>query len=108
MNNIWLLGKQIHQNQLMMMSSMYTVMNELILPVCGKSIEILNTITTKLKARIKSIKLDDVSSLLDKQVSYINVKCNEFIRHHEQLKTLSSEQSEAMELIETILNQRDE
>jgi hypothetical protein len=64
--------------------------------MCGKSTEILQLVNTKLKLRVRNIELDDVTELINNQVSYINEAYKEFERHQEELKTISSKQMEAM------------
>jgi hypothetical protein len=67
--------------------------------MCGKSTEILQLVNTKLKLRVRNIELDDVTELINNQVSYINEAYKEFERHQEELKTISSKQMEAMVII---------
>ncbi len=68
----------------------------MVFQMCGKSTEILQLVNTKLKLRVRNIELDDVTELINNQVSYINEAYKEFERHQEELKTISSKQMEAM------------
>jgi len=72
MNQAWLLIKQMQQTQEMMMSSMSKALTQVMFPMCGKSTEILQLVITKLKTRVRNIELDDVTELLNNQVSHIN------------------------------------
>ncbi len=71
----------------------------MVFQMCGKSTEILQLVNTKLKLRVRNIELDDVTELINNQVSYINEAYKEFERHQEELKTISSKQMEAMVII---------
>jgi hypothetical protein len=96
MNQAWLLFKQIQQTQEMMVSSMSKALNQVVFPMCGKSIEILQLVTTKLKTRVRNLELDDITELINSQESYINDAYKEFDRHQAELKTISSKQNEAI------------
>jgi hypothetical protein len=99
MNQAWLLVKQVQQTQEMIVSSMSKALSQVVFQMCGKSTEILQLVNTKLKLRVRNIELDDVTELINNQVSYINEAYKEFERHQEELKTISSKQMEAMVII---------
>jgi len=75
---------------------MSKALSQVVFQMCGKSTEILQLVNTKLKLRVRNIELDDVTELINNQVSYINEAYKEFERHQEELKTISSKQMEAM------------
>ncbi|CAF3578927.1 unnamed protein product [Rotaria sp. Silwood1] len=95
-NQIFLLIKQVQQTQETIISSMSKVLNQVLVPVCSKSLENLQLVITKLKTRVRNIKLDDVSELINDQISCINEAYKEFDRHQEELKMISYKQNETM------------
>ncbi|CAF3320914.1 unnamed protein product [Rotaria sp. Silwood2] len=97
-NQTWLLFKPVQQTQEMMISSMSKVLNQAMFPLCSKSSEILQSVITKLKLRVRNIELDDVTELINNQISYINEAHKEFDRHQEELITISSKQNETMDM----------
>jgi prefoldin subunit 5 len=98
MNKVWRLVKQVQQTQEMTVCSMSEAMNQVMFPTCGKSTEILQLVIKKLQARVRNIELDDVTELINNQLSHINEAYKEFDRHQEELKTISSKQNEAVVL----------
>ncbi|CAF1235139.1 unnamed protein product [Rotaria sp. Silwood1] len=95
-NQVLLLVKQVQQTQETIISSMSKVLNQVIVPVCGKSLENLQLVITKLKTRVRNIELDEVHELINNQISCINEAYKEFDRHQEELKMISYKQNEAM------------
>ncbi|CAF2957415.1 unnamed protein product [Rotaria sp. Silwood2] len=95
-NQVLLLIKQVQQSQETMISSMSKVLNQVIVPVCGKSLETLQLVITRLKTRVRNIELDDVNELINNQISCINETYKEFDRHQGELKMISYKQNEAM------------
>ncbi|CAF5052216.1 unnamed protein product [Rotaria sp. Silwood1] len=93
-NQIFLLIKQVQQTQETIISSMSKVLNQVLVPVCSKSLENLQLVITKLKTRVRNIKLDDVSELINDQISCINEAYKEFDRHQEELKMISYKQNQ--------------
>ncbi|CAF1120850.1 unnamed protein product [Rotaria sp. Silwood1] len=95
-NQVLLLVKQVQQTQETTISTMSKVLNQVLVPVCSKSLENLELVITKLKTRVRNIELDDVIELINNQISYINEAYKEFDRHQEELKMISDKQNETM------------
>ncbi|CAF1306181.1 unnamed protein product [Rotaria sordida] len=97
-NQVLLLIKQVQQTQETIISSMNKVLKQVIVPVCGKTLEDLQLVITKLKSRVRNIELDDMNELINNQISHLNEVYNEFDRHQEELKSISYKQNEAIEI----------
>ncbi|CAF4010967.1 unnamed protein product [Rotaria sordida] len=74
------------------------LLKQVIVPVCGKTLEDLQLVITKLKSRVRNIELDDMNELINNQISHLNEVYNEFDRHQEELKSISYKQNEAIEI----------
>ncbi len=96
MNQAWILIKKMQQTQEMIVSSMSKVLNQVIFPMCSKFSEIIQLVITRLKTRIRNIEVDDITELINNQVSCTNDVYKEFDRHQEELRTISSKQNEAL------------
>ena len=94
MNRAWNLVKQVQQTHEMILYSTSKAMNQVMFPMCIKSTEILQSVVAKLKIRMRNIELDDVTELINIQVSYINENFKEFERHQDELKAIFSKRNE--------------
>lgn len=108
MNQAWSFVKQVQQTQELMVSSMNKALNQVILPVCGKSIDILQLVITKLKSRVRNIELNDVTEIINNQVSYRNEAYKEFGRHQEEFKTISFKQKDVFTASDSLFQQINE
>ncbi|CAF4306115.1 unnamed protein product [Rotaria sordida] len=77
---------------------MNKVLKQVVVPVCGKTLEDLQLVITKLKSRVRNIELDDMNELINNQISHLNEVYNEFDRHQEELKSICYKQNEAIEI----------
>ncbi len=98
----------MQQTQELMVSSMNKALNQVMFPMCGKSIDILQLVITKLKSRVRNIELDDVTEMINNQVSYRNEAYKEFGRHQEEFKTISFKQKEVFTELDSLFQQINE
>jgi hypothetical protein len=98
MNQGLLLIQQTQQTQQNMIATMNTAMSQTIFSTCMKMTENLYSVVEKLKSHTNNTEFVDILHHIKSQLSYVEEAQKEYCQHHEELKRISNEQNEALNM----------
>ncbi|CAF4326575.1 unnamed protein product, partial [Adineta steineri] len=99
MNQTISLVHQAQQAQQSMIDAINHALQLTLFPSLTKMIEIVYSLTDNLKPNSKSLNIDQICNITNKQLLYINEASKEFCQHQEELKKISSKQNDAFNMV---------
>ncbi|CAF4121770.1 unnamed protein product, partial [Adineta steineri] len=99
MNQTISLAHQAQQAQQSMIDAINHALQLTLFPSLTKMIEIVYSLIDNLKPNSKSLNIDQICNITNKQLLYINEASKEFCQHQEELKKISSKQNDAFNMV---------
>ncbi|CAF1429444.1 unnamed protein product [Adineta steineri] len=99
MNQTISLVHQAQQAQQSMIDAINHALQLTLFPSLTKMIEIVYSLIDNLKPNSKSLNIDQICNITNKQLLYINEASKEFCQHQEELKKISSKQNDAFNMV---------